>query len=77
MKQQSKTYNQGIKELIVQGLVVRLTFTEQANQAVPQSGAGNPEEIISPAECGLRGYSGGKESLLSLPRLYKRTGRKG
>ena len=35
MKQQSKTYNQGIKELIVQGLVVRLTFTEQANQAVP------------------------------------------
>lgn len=35
MKQQSKTYNQGIKELIVQGLVVRLTFAEQANQAVP------------------------------------------
>ena len=30
MKQQSKTYNQGIKELIVQ-----LTFAEQANQAVP------------------------------------------
>ena len=35
MKQQSKTCNQGIKELLVQGLVVRLTFTEQANQAVP------------------------------------------
>ena len=35
MRQQNDTKRQGVKELIVQGLVVRLIFNEQANQAVP------------------------------------------
>ena len=35
MRQQNDTKRQGVQELIVQGLVVRLIFNEQANQAVP------------------------------------------
>ena len=35
MRQQNNMQRQGIQELIVQGLVVRLIFSEQTNQAVP------------------------------------------
>ena len=35
MRQQNDTKRQGVQELIVQGLVVRLIINEQANQAVP------------------------------------------
>ena len=34
MRQQNDTQRQGVQELIVQGLVVRLIFNEQTNQAV-------------------------------------------
>ena len=35
MRQQNDAQRQGVQELIVQGLVVRLIFSEQSNQAVP------------------------------------------
>ena len=35
MRQQNDAQRQGVQELIVQGLVVRLIFSEQTNQAVP------------------------------------------
>ena len=35
MRQQNDTLRQGAQELIVQGLVVRLIFSEQTNQAIP------------------------------------------
>lgn len=35
MRQQNNTQRQGVQELIVQGLVVKLIFSEQTNQAVP------------------------------------------
>ena len=35
MRQQNNTKRHGVQELIVQGLVVKLIFSEQTNQAVP------------------------------------------
>lgn len=35
MRQQNDTKRQGVQELIVQGLVVRLIFSEQSNRAIP------------------------------------------
>ena len=35
MRQQNDAQRQGVQELIVQGLVVRLIFSEQSTRAIP------------------------------------------